>query len=59
MGNCSGRLQNPDIQEDIVDLNNIIQTLAKERINARRLTFAEKLRLEKSIKIEVSPIPVC
>ena len=47
-------MRNPDVPEDIVDLNKILQDLAKDRISARRLTYAEKLCLEKSIKLEVS-----
>ena len=54
MGNCSGRLRNSDVPEDIVDLNKILEELAKDRISARRLSYAEKLCLEKSIKLEVS-----
>ncbi len=53
MGNCAGSRRVPDTQEPIADMDKIIKDLAWDKLSTRRLTYAEKLCLEKSIKLEV------
>ncbi len=50
MGMCAS---GPGVPEDIVDLDAIIKSLAADKITPRRLSFAERLCMEKSIQLEV------